>query len=221
MIAKEQKTILLVEDDLTLSENLKELLELKNYKVIPFNTIIDASEFLNSFVPDLIISDIVMPDFDGYSLISKIKKHPVLQFVPFIFISGKVEITDIRYGMNHGADDYITKPFTAKDLYEAIEVRINNRRNFVHNNSANLPVDTVDEFKKEAFNNLSKSELVIVKLIAQNMTSDEISSHLGISRKTVENHRFNIAKKLNLRGKLSLLRYCLNNPSAITSFTRS
>jgi len=218
---KKQKCILIIEDDQILADNLKELIELKDFKATVSNTIIDASELLKTFVPDLIISDIMMPDFDGYTLLNKIKNDPKLKFVPFIFISGKAEVKDIRTGMNLGADDYLTKPFSAKDLYNTIEQRISKSEQMIQQVRNKISYDEVDEeeitFKYEMLQNLSKSEKNIFMLIAENKTSDEIAKALSISKKTVENHRYNLAKKLNINGKLSLLRFCLSNAEKIIS----
>jgi len=216
---KEFKTILIIEDDFTLSQNLKELIELKDYRAIVCNSIIDASELLQTIIPDLIISDIMMPDFDGYALLDKVKKSAILQHVPFIFISGKAEIKDIRFGMNLGADDYLTKPFSAKDLFEAIEIRIAKNENLIKQlKNQNLLINVKeisDEINIELIKLLSKTEKNILRLIAENNTSDEIAQRLNVSKKTIENHRYNLAKKLNLNGKLSLLRFCLNNSDKV------
>jgi two-component system OmpR family response regulator len=216
---KDFKTILIIEDDFTLSKNLKELIELKEYRAIVCNSIIDASELLQTIIPDLIISDIMMPDFDGYTLLNKVKKNVILQHVPFIFISGKADIKDIRFGMNLGADDYITKPFSAKDLFEAIEIRIAKNENLIKQlRSQNLLINSKeinDEINFELIKSLSKTEKNIIRLIAENKTSDEIAQLLNVSKKTIENHRYNLAKKLNINGKLSLLRFCLNNSEKV------
>jgi len=220
---KNIKTILIIEDDFTLSKNLKELIELKEYRAIVCNSIIDASELLQTIIPDLIISDIMMPDFDGYTLLNKVKESIILQHVPFIFISGKADIKDIRFGMNLGADDYITKPFSAKDLFEAIEIRIAKNENLIKQlrsqnlliNSKEINDEINDEINFELIKSLSKTEKNIIRLIAENKTSDEIAQLLNVSKKTIENHRYNLAKKLNINGKLSLLRFCLNNSEKV------
>lgn len=219
---KKPKSILIIEDDQTLANNLKELIELKDYKAYVCNTIIDASELLKVFSPDLIISDIIMPDFDGYTLLNKIKNDPKLKFVPFVFISGKAEVKDIRLGMNMGADDYLTKPFSAKDLYDTIEMRIAKSEQMVEQMKfvkLSNDDDQTGIFTLEMFKNLSKSEQKIVVMVAENKTSEDIARELGISKKTVENHRYNLAKKLEVNGKLSLLRFCLNNAERLISFS--
>ncbi|MCH2034916.1 MAG: response regulator [Tenacibaculum sp.] len=119
------KTILLIEDDITLRENTEELLELSGY----YNVITAANGKLGvakaiEELPDIIVCDIMMPELDGYGVLEALSQNESTQFIPFIFLSAKTERGDIRKGMNLGADDYITKPFTEEELLEAIESRL-------------------------------------------------------------------------------------------------
>ena len=75
--------------------------------------------------PDLVICDILMPVVDGYKVKEKLSTNPKSSSIPFIFLSAKSDLCDIRKGMNLGADDYLTKPFKIADLLKAIEARIN------------------------------------------------------------------------------------------------
>lgn len=117
-------TILIIEDDETLLENTRELLEISGYEVI---TAIDGIQGVNlakTHLPDLIISDIMMPEMDGISALERLQSDKNTCSIPFIFISVKSDPEDIRYGMNLGADDYITKPFREEDLLDAIASRL-------------------------------------------------------------------------------------------------
>lgn len=117
------KKILLVESDREILENTAELLSLAGYDVC---TAIDGKAGVGSalsFLPDLIVSAIMMPGLDGYGVLHLIRKHPELAGMPFIFLTAKSERADVRKGMEMGADDYITKPFTDTELLQAIEAR--------------------------------------------------------------------------------------------------
>lgn len=118
------KTILLIEDDPVLRENTAELIELSGYHTITAsNGKIGVEQALKTH-PDLIVCDIMMPEMDGYTVIETLSKNPSTKGIPFIFLSAKTERQDIRKGMNLGADDYITKPFTEDELLSAIESRL-------------------------------------------------------------------------------------------------
>lgn len=118
------KTVLLIEDDLALRENTTEILELANYEVITASNGIIGINKAKKNVPDIIICDIMMPKLDGYEVLNKLSKNKKTKYIPFVFLSVKDQIQDIRKGMNLGADDYITKPFTEEDLLSVVERRL-------------------------------------------------------------------------------------------------
>ncbi len=124
------KKILIIEDDDVLRSNTKELLELSDYKVITSSNGYRGIEAAKLFIPDLILCDILMPGLNGYQVFDVLKKDSTTRFIPIIFISSKSEIKDIRKGMNIGADDYITKPFTEEDLLDAIKSRLSKYESF-------------------------------------------------------------------------------------------
>lgn len=118
------KTVLLIEDDAILRENTAELLELSNYKVIKASNGKVGIELAKKHLPNIIVCDIMMPELDGYETLKILSKNKTTKFIPFIFLSAKTERNDVRRGMNLGADDYITKPFTEDDIISAIESRL-------------------------------------------------------------------------------------------------
>ena len=118
------KKILLIKDNEAMRENTAEMLELANYEVVTAENGKVGMEKAKSVSPDLIICDIMMPELDGYGVLEALSQNESTQFIPFIFLSAKTERGDIRKGMNLGADDYITKPFTEEELLEAIESRL-------------------------------------------------------------------------------------------------
>jgi len=123
------KKILLIEDDEVLRSNIKELLEFSGYQVLIAPNGFLGIEAVKQYVPDLILCDILMPKLNGYQVLEEIKKYHATRAIPFIFISSKTEIKDVRKGMNIGADDYLTKPFSEEDLLAAIECRLSKREN--------------------------------------------------------------------------------------------
>jgi DNA-binding response OmpR family regulator len=117
-------TVLVIEDDVVLRDNVKELLELSNYNVITAANGKEGVSLAKKRLPDIIICDIMMPELDGYGVLQSLQRNRNTKFIPLIFLSAKTNHTDIRKGMNLGADDYITKPFLEDDLICAIESRI-------------------------------------------------------------------------------------------------
>ncbi len=118
------KKILVVEDDFTIRNNITEILIASGYEPIPADNGLDAMLKVSKNLPDLIISDIMMPEMDGYKFYEKFNELFSSYNIPFIFLSAKIDHDDIRKGMNIGADDYIPKPFKIKDLIDTIESRL-------------------------------------------------------------------------------------------------
>ena len=116
--------ILLIEDNEALRDNTSEILTLANYEVSTAENGKLGVETAMANPPDIIVCDIMMPVLDGYGVYQILSKNPDLQHIPFIFLSAKSERTDLRKGMEMGADDYITKPFSDSELINAIRARL-------------------------------------------------------------------------------------------------
>ena len=117
-------TILLIEDNDDIRDNTAEILELANYKVITAENGKTGVELALLHHPQLVVCDIMMPVLDGYGVLHLLQKYPELEEIPFIFLTAKSEKSDFRKGMEMGADDYITKPFSGTDLLNAVERRL-------------------------------------------------------------------------------------------------
>lgn len=192
--------VLLVEDDASLLKNLTELLVLSNYEVKSASNGIDALSILEKWTPDIIVSDVRMPGMDGTTLLNSIKEVFQLRQLPLIFISAIVETGEVRDIINQGADDFLTKPFSFNDLKNTIDAKV---ARFKELNSK-TPALSI-----EAFVQLTSREKEILALVGKGMNIKEISDALFISKRTVENHKYNIMKKLDVPKNKSLYSYLL------------
>ena len=118
------KSVLVIEDNTDIRENTAEILDMAGYKTFTAENGKKGVELALKEKPDLIVCDIMMPELDGYGVLHLLRKNPETQSIPFIFLTAKTERTDLRKGMEMGADDYITKPFEDIELLNAIEVRL-------------------------------------------------------------------------------------------------
>jgi DNA-binding NarL/FixJ family response regulator len=215
------KKIVVVEDENRLRENIIEILQMEGYETFAASNGKEGLHEIKKNNPDIILCDIKMNDYDGYWLINELSKSEKFLNIPFIYISAKVDRIDIRNGMSLGADDYITKPFTRAELVSAINIRLKRKEDFIKNVDDSEKITTIVAAKvREQIKNLTTSEKRILKLISENKTSQDIAAELFISIKTVDNHRSNIAHKLQIKGHLSLLKYCLNYNSIIKEFEK-
>lgn len=118
------KSILVIDDNRDIRENTAEILELAGYKTFTAENGKKGVDMAIKEKPNLIICDIMMPELDGYGVLHLIRKNTETQNTPLIFLTAKTERSDLRKGMEMGADDYITKPFEDIELLNAIEVRL-------------------------------------------------------------------------------------------------
>jgi len=118
------KTILLIEDNDEIRENTAEILELAMYQVLTAPDGKAGTEMALQHKPDLIICDIMMPVLDGYGVLHTLSKNESMRNVPFIFLTAKTDRSDYRKAMDLGADDFISKPFDATELLNAIDSRL-------------------------------------------------------------------------------------------------
>ena len=118
------KKILVIEDEQPLLEILMELLNAENFQVVGACDGKSGVELAKAHLPDLIISDVMMPKLDGFGVLTALRKDQATATIPFIFLTAKIEKTDLRQAMSLGADDYLSKPFTREELLEAISIRL-------------------------------------------------------------------------------------------------
>lgn len=120
--------ILVVDDDAPILEAVADILEIHGYHVVTARDGVTGLDKLREFRPDLIISDIMMPDMDGYQFFETVRRNPAWITIPFMFLTAKGQKTDIRHGYQIGADDFIVKPFETEDLIVKVGVRIKRAR---------------------------------------------------------------------------------------------
>jgi putative two-component system response regulator len=120
--------ILLVEDEALLLEVMCNILESEGFEIHPANNGKQALECYMEDMPDLIISDIMMPEMDGFELLKAVRNLPNGVTVPFLFLSARTERADVNRARLLGVDDYLFKPFDAPELINAVRSRLDRRR---------------------------------------------------------------------------------------------
>jgi EAL domain-containing protein (putative c-di-GMP-specific phosphodiesterase class I)/ActR/RegA family two-component response regulator len=116
--------ILVIEDEESVRENLLDLLEAEDFEIVAAANGKIGVNLALSEVPDLILCDMMMPEVDGYGVLTALRQDPLTATIPFIFLTAKSAKADFRQGMDMGADDYLTKPFTRAELLSAIINRL-------------------------------------------------------------------------------------------------
>lgn len=118
------KRALVIEDDEDIRRNICDILEMEGYHSESAADGLLGLRQAQHLLPDLIICDIMMPGLDGYGVLAELRRDPMTAAIPFIFLSARSSRDDLRHGMELGANDYVTKPFTTRDLLAAIDARL-------------------------------------------------------------------------------------------------
>ena len=162
--------ILLVEDNESIAEGLAYTFKMNNYHLDYRATIKDAIEYLNNNTPELIILDILLPDGNGFNLYeNNIKKNQI----PVIFLTARDDEDDIIKGLNLGAEDYMTKPFSTRELLARVnKIILRNKKPLVIKvKDISFDLDKMVVSKNNIKVELSSLELKILHLLFININS--------------------------------------------------
>lgn len=224
------KKILIVDDDRTMRTVLTRYLENRGYQV---EQVSSGAEALLAFAknpPDLVVSDVMMPEMDGLEFCRRLRATPSGQLMPFIFLSGKGELEDRIHGHAIGADDYLTKPVDPRELVAKIEAQLERTRR-IHSeivrmmqiavnpravqpsNQPPLPqasdvvTTSAEEVTTPSPLPLTPAEERVFWEVIQGLTNKQISDRLFISPRTVQTHLSSILNKLGLENRAQLIRF--------------
>lgn len=131
-------TILVIEDESALREEIIDTLTFEGFDTLGAPNGREGLDIAFDALPDLIICDIAMPEMDGYQVLTALRDNINTAKIPLIFLTAKANRSFMRYGMELGADDYLTKPFSHVELLAAIEARLARKEKMAEINSHEL-----------------------------------------------------------------------------------
>jgi signal transduction histidine kinase len=117
-------SVLIIDDNRHIRTQINLVLKLEGYKTFEAENGVEGVALAKEHNPTLIVCDIVMPELDGYGVLEQLRAYAPTADTPFLFLSAKADKSDMREGMNLGADDYLIKPFSAQELVQAIAARL-------------------------------------------------------------------------------------------------
>jgi DNA-binding NarL/FixJ family response regulator len=197
--------IMIIEDDAELCGNMELILQMEGFETCTAPDGEAAMTRIREKRPDLILCDIMMPGLDGHAVLETLRGDKQYADIPFVFVTALDDRVAIRRGMSVGADDYLTKPFSAEELIACVTARQQRIALFQHR-------EETSSFQKEAAvlqKQITARELEILVLVGQGYTSKQIATQLGIRHNTVEVHRANLMRKLDSPNAANLARWAL------------
>lgn len=205
--------VLIVDDDSTLRAALTRYLENRGFLVQCAASGLKGFESFTEDTPDLIVSDVVMPEMDGFELCTRVRESGTGQLIPFIFLSGRCDLEDRIRGHSIGADDCLVKPFHPRELIAKVEaqlarasrIRSEIKRVLKRFDGERLPAQPSVALP------LTPAEEKVFWEVIQGFTNKKIGDHLFISPRTVQTHLSNILSKLSLENRSQLIRFAFEN----------
>ena len=192
------KKILIVEDEPQMRKNMQLILTREGFAVVTAADGADGIVLAKRELPDLILCDVMMPEVDGYGVLGALRAERATETIPFIFLTAKGDTTEIRSGMNLGADDYLTKPVSVGDLLGAIHARLvrsaQHRRDLRPVFTSPAPLERLG---------LTPRQAEVLFWVAQGKTNAEIGMILDAAAPTVKKHLEHIFEKLAVENRAS------------------
>jgi DNA-binding NarL/FixJ family response regulator len=186
--------ILVIEDEPEMRRNLVTILRLEKFQPLAAENGAVGLQVARKEKPDVILCDVMMPELDGYGVLQALRNDPETMNIPFIFLTAKGEKSDLRSGMNLGADDYLTKPVDKADLLRTIATRLNRA-------DQQKQIELKPDFTSAApltSLGISPREAEVLLWVAQGKTNADIGTILGISESTVKKHMMKVMLQLGV-----------------------
>lgn len=186
----QNNTILIVDDEVEILELLKEILSPYFKKIYCANDGVRALSIINRKTPDIVVSDVMMPNMDGYELCRKIKTDITISHIPIILLTARTDAQSTLIGYKMGADNYLPKPFDIETLQSIIENELQKRvlikQRYHDTNSIQTPESITFSNADESFI-VKLNQFIDANISNEKLNLDLIATHMGMSRTLFQN----------------------------------
>lgn len=198
-------SIQIIEDNASCRNSAALILRLEGFDVRTAEDAEAGIAMIREKRPDLILCDIMMPGMDGHSVLELLQSDSTTADIPFIFLTALGERADVRRGMNEGADEYLSKPFSSEELVAAVTGRLHRFEMIRQRGNVSIFQEEFTYLKQ----NITGREREILMLVGQGLTSKGIARILEIRINTVEVHRSSLMRKLDAPNAANLARWAI------------
>ncbi len=221
--------ILLVDDEPGVRESVQAYLEYnEGLTVSVASNAIEAWEHLQKEIPELVISDIMMPKVDGYQFLQKLREDPRFRAIPVVFLTARGMTGDRIQGYNAGVDAYLSKPFDPEELEAIVKNIIERRRENTGEKDEDAKLEEIAQELREIKErmrqgnsiettpspikvDLTPREQSVLHLVAQGLMNKEIASRLDTSVRNVEKYVSRLFSKTGTNSRTELVRFALKH----------
>nr|YP_009315026.1 Hypothetical protein ycf29 [Scinaia undulata]SCW23481.1 Hypothetical protein ycf29 [Scinaia undulata] len=201
--------VLLVDDDISLLSSISLYLCGESLVVKSASSVKDALDVVNNFYPDIIVSDILMPEEDGYTLIKSIAGRQFAKKPPVIFLTAKGMTQDRIKGYDLGCYAYLTKPFDPEELLSIIK---NVLRRIKRDDSVSEKLPSITHLSDaRQLDDFTDREFVVLQLVLEGFTNKEIAAQLNLAVRNIEKYVSRLLAKTGTRNRTHLSQYYYKN----------
>ncbi|MCG6136578.1 MAG: response regulator transcription factor [Nostoc sp. LLA-1] len=220
-------TILVVDDDLGTRLSISDYLELSGYSVITANDGQEALAMVDDYHPDLIVTDIVMPQMNGYELVRRVRQQPIFRLLPVILLTARTKTQERILGYQSGCDLYLPKPFELEELAAAIRnllarsqiIQSEYRFSHKENLGGSFPTKEMDTHKSlsthiqqsHLLSSLTAREQEVLELLTHGFSNADMGNQLHLSPRTVEKYVSSLLRKTATSNRAELVRFAMKH----------
>jgi len=228
-------TILVADDDFATRLSITDYLEITGYSVIPAENGKEALGLVDEFQPHLIVTDITMPEMDGYEFVRRVRTRPAFRLLPVIFLTERTSAQERIRGYQMGCDNYLAKPFELQVLGAVIRSLLDRYALIAQAPSRSEPEPTSTEARHRANShpeanfltqksktgdghsprpnapNLTQREQQVLDLLTEGLSNIQIGSTLHLSPRTIEKHVSSLFRKTESSNRTELVRFAMEH----------
>lgn len=214
--------ILVVDDDLGTRLSISDYLELSGYEVVTANDGQEGLVMVNKHHPDLIVTDIIMPQMNGYELVRQVRQKANFRLLPVILLTARTQTQERILGYQSGCDLYLPKPFELEELAAAInnllersqiiqtEYKLSLQENFNKADSRN-ETDFFNHKETQLYESLTTREQEVLEILTHGLSNAEIGDRLYLSPRTVEKYVSSLLRKTSTSNRAELVRFAMEH----------
>ncbi len=221
--------ILVADDDLGTRLSISDYLEATGYLVVSAENGQEALKLVEDYQPHLVVTDITMPQMDGYELVRRIRQRPTSRLLPVVFLTARTDTDERIRGYQSGCDVYLSKPFELQELGAVVRNLLERLQmielewRFARGDGARSPasaVESSDHREKEhtaarsvavAALNLTQRERDVLKILADGLSNGQIGESLHLSPRTVEKYVSSLLRKTDTSNRAELVRFAMDH----------
>jgi DNA-binding NarL/FixJ family response regulator len=210
-------TILIVDDDLGIRLSVSDYLELAGYSVIMAENGQNALAMVDRYQPHLIVTDVTMPQMDGYELIRQVRLQPAFRLLPVIFLTARTNTDERIRGYQLGCDAYLPKPFELNELAAVVRNLLERSQMVESEWRQRLRSVEADEEIAHAKQyptidlDLTQREREVLAELVEGLSNGQIGDRLHLSPRTIEKHVSSLLRKTETSNRAELVRFAMDH----------